>query len=46
MFKAGEMLALRLAVMHNLYYYNTLMTRIRNAIENDGFDAFRSGFTG
>ena len=46
LFKAGEMLAMRLAVLHNLHYYNTLMERIRAAIENGGFDAFRSGFTG
>ncbi|MPM38993.1 Queuine tRNA-ribosyltransferase [bioreactor metagenome] len=31
--KAGEMLYMRLAVMHNLYFYNTLMERIRAAIE-------------
>ena len=33
LFKAEEMLAMRLAVLHNLYYYNSLMGQIRNAIE-------------
>ena len=31
LFKAEEMLAMRLAVMHNLWFYNTLMERIRDA---------------
>jgi len=35
LFKSGELLSMRLAVIHNLYYYNTLMERIRKAIEND-----------
>ena len=38
LFRAGEMLAMRLAVLHNLYYYNTLMARIRESIEKDEFD--------
>ena len=42
LFKAGEMLAMRLAVLHNLYFYNTLMERIRDAIESGGFDALRA----
>lgn len=41
LFKAGEMLAMRLCVLHNLYFYNELMTRIRTAIEEDRFDEFR-----
>ena len=40
--KAKEVLALRLCVMHNLYFYNTLMTKIRDSIDNDTFDAFCS----
>jgi len=44
LFKSGEMLAMRLAVIHNLYYYNTLMAKIRDAIENDTFDSFASRF--
>ena len=31
--KAGEMLGMRLAVMHNLYFYNTLMEKIRRALD-------------
>ncbi len=38
--KAKEVLALRLCVMHNLYFYNTLTKRIREALESDTFDAF------
>jgi len=45
LFRAGEMLAMRLAVMHNLYFYNTLMERIRSAIENGTFDEFRRAFS-
>ena len=41
LFKAGEMLAMRLAVLHNLYFYNELMERIRLAIEEDRFEEFR-----
>jgi len=41
LFKAGEMLAMRFAVMHNLFFYNDLMAKIREAIEKGGFDAFR-----
>jgi queuine tRNA-ribosyltransferase len=33
LFKANEMLAMRLAVMHNLYFYNNLMKDIRNALD-------------
>ena len=38
--KAKEVLALRLSVMHNLYFYNSFMEKIRSAIENDTFEAF------
>ena len=38
--KAKEVLALRLCVMHNLYFYNALMQKIRNALDEDRFDAF------
>lgn len=41
LFKAEEILAMRLAVMHNLYFYNKLMERIREAIDNHEFEAFR-----
>lgn len=40
LFKANEMLAMRLCVMHNLYFYNTLLERIRDAIDNDSFLEF------
>lgn len=42
LFKAKEMLGMRLCVMHNLYFYNELMERIRKAIEEDRFDEFRA----
>ncbi|MBQ3118407.1 MAG: tRNA guanosine(34) transglycosylase Tgt [Clostridia bacterium] len=42
--KAGEMLGMRLAVMHNLYFYNNLMEKIRFAIENGQFEAFREKY--
>ena len=38
--KAGEMLGMRLAVMHNLYFYNELMQRIRDALDNGEYEAF------
>lgn len=40
LFKSGEMLGMRLAVMHNLYFYNSLMEKIRVALDNDNFDEF------
>lgn len=40
LFKAGEMLAMRLTVMHNLYFYNNLMERIRSALDNGTFEDF------
>ena len=46
LFKAKEMLAGRLAVMHNLYFYNTLTERIRSAIETDTFAQFRAEYSG
>ena len=45
LFKAEEMLAMRLAVMHNLYFYNELMRRIREALDEDRFDAFRAEYS-
>ncbi|MEW8956493.1 tRNA guanosine(34) transglycosylase Tgt [Clostridium sp.] len=41
LFKAKEMLAMRLCVLHNLYFYNKLMEDIRNAIDNDCFEEFK-----
>ena len=40
LFKSKEMLAMRLCVMHNLYFYNNLMLKIRNALEEGSFDRF------
>ena len=45
LFKANEMLAMRLGVMHNLYFYNTLMEKIREALDNDTFDDFRAKYS-
>jgi len=44
--KAKELLGYRLAVMHNLYFYNNLMTMIRAAIENNEFESFRQKYSG
>lgn len=41
LFKAKEMLAMRLCVLHNLYFYNTLMQEIRDAIDGDYFESYR-----
>lgn len=41
LFKAKEMLAMRLCVLHNLYFYNKLMEDIRKAIESDCFKEFK-----
>ena len=40
LFKAGEMLAMRMAVLHNLYFYNKLMEEIREALEEGRFEKF------
>lgn len=45
LFKADEQLAGRLAVAHNLYFYNTLMEKIRDALDNDTFDEFRARYS-
>ena len=45
LFKAEEMLAMRLAVMHNLWFYNTLMERIREALDSGDYDAFRAHYS-
>lgn len=44
LFKAKEVLAMRLCVIHNLYFYNTLMQRIRDSIDNDTFGEFREKY--
>ena len=45
LFKAEEILALRLSVMHNLYFYNKLMERIREALDAGAFAAFRAEYS-
>lgn len=45
LFTAEEMLAMRLAVLHNLYFYNTLTRRIREALDNGAFAAFRAEYS-
>ena len=45
LFKANEQLAGRLAVMHNLYFYNTLMEKIRDALDNGCFEQFRAEYS-
>ena len=42
--KADEMLGMRLAVMHNLYFYNHLMERIREALDNGTFQQFHDTY--
>lgn len=43
--KAGEMLGMRLAVMHNLYFYNNLLAEIRSNIENGSFEDYKNEYT-
>ena len=45
LFVADEMLAMRLSVMHNLYFYNKLMERIRQALDEGTFDQFRATYS-
>lgn len=43
---AGEMLAMRLAVLHNLHFYNELMARIRETLDAGTFSDFRAQYSG
>ena len=45
LFKSGEMLAMRLCVMHNLWFYNTLMEKIRQSLEDGTFMEFKEKYT-
>lgn len=45
LFAAGEMLAMRLAVLHNLYFYNVLAGRIRQALDEGCFADFRAEYS-
>lgn len=40
LFKSGEMLAMRLCVMHNIYFYNLLLEQIRLSMDHDRFEEF------
>ncbi|WP_277668293.1 tRNA guanosine(34) transglycosylase Tgt [Caproiciproducens galactitolivorans] len=40
LFKSGEMLAMRLCVTHNIYFYNTLLERIRKSLDEGNFQEF------
>ena len=46
LFVAGEMLAMRLGVLHNLWFYNELTARIRQALDAGEFAAFRAEYSG
>ena len=45
LFKANEMLAMRFAVMHNLYFYNKLMENIRESLDEGRFGEFRGKYS-
>ena len=45
LFKAEEMLAMRLAVTHNLWFYNSLMQRIRDSLDNGTFEQLRRQYS-
>lgn len=45
LFKAEEMLAMRLAVTHNLFFYNNLTKKIRENLDNGTFGEFRRQYT-
>ena len=45
LFTAEEMLGMRLAVMHNLYFYNKLTEQIRGSLDNGCFEAFRAEYS-
>lgn len=46
LFKSEEILALRLSVMHNLYFYNNLMEQIRTNLAHGTFGEFRNKYSG
>ncbi len=46
LFISGEMLAMRMAVLHNLHFYNELMARIRTALDEGTFEEFRQTYSG
>ena len=46
LFRAKEMLGMRLLVLHNLYFYNHLMEEIRSAIQEQRYEKFRADWIG
>ena len=46
LFKAGEMLGMRLAVIHNLHFYNHMMEEIRAALDSGTFAAYKNSRVG
>ena len=45
LFKAEEMLAMRFAVAHNLYFYNSLTQKIRDSLDRGEFQSFRAQYS-
>ena len=45
LFKANEMLAMRFAVTHNLYFYNKLMEKLRFSLDEGSFEQFRGKYS-
>ena len=45
LFRSGEVLAMRFGAIHNLFFYNSLMARIRDALDRGEFDNFRSEYS-
>ena len=45
LYKAEEALAMRLSVMHNLWFYNNLMERIRKELEQGSFESFKNQYS-
>ena len=45
LFKAGELLALRFGVLHNLYFYNSLMAGIRDSLDGGDYESFRQKYS-
>ena len=44
LFKCKEMLAMRLCVIHNLYFYNNMMEKIRESLDNGTFTEFKEKY--
>lgn len=44
LFKSNEILGMRLAVIHNLHFYNNLMQEIRDNLDNGTFEDYKNEF--